>query len=87
MLLNILKVIHQKKVEAVNPLKMKKKKKKEGKYRAMKHKPMRKDVKYRAQDPSGFTPSGPVTYKRANVSVTTHNSQGMTRMPYNVADK
>ena len=53
----------------------------------MKHKPMRKDVKYRAQDPSGFTPSGPVTYKRANVSVTTHNSQGMTRMPYNVADK
>ena len=62
MLLNILKVIHQKKVEAVNPLKMKKKKKKkEGKYRAMKHKSIRKNEKYQAQDPSGLTTSGPVT--------------------------
>ena len=85
MLLNILEVFHpkKKKVQGVNPLK-KKKKEEEEKYWAMKHKPMRKNEKYRAQDPSGFTPSRPVTYKRACVC---HNSQGMTRMPYNVADK
>ena len=57
MLLNILKVIHQKKVEAVNPLQKRKKEK----YRAMKHKSIRKNEKYGAQDPSGFTPSGPMT--------------------------
>ena len=41
MLLNILKVIHQKKVEAVNPLQKRKKEK----YRAMKHKSVRKNEK------------------------------------------
>ena len=80
MLLNILEVFHQKKkkkkVEEVNPLKRE--------IPGHETQTNEKDEKYQAQDPSGFTPSGPVTYKRACVC---HNSQGMTRMPYNVADK